>query len=95
MRLISKTKQLVELREKYPDWSYRQYAEYLDTSHETVRSLLSRLGLSRKKKGRPSNEERDHAAVKRKKKKLVMPESPQHRVFSKAGPRSYGYTKLI
>lgn len=93
MTRITKTQKLLDLREKHPDWNYRQYAEYLGQSHETVRSIISRLGLSGKR-GRPRNEDRDKLHVKKNKKK-PMPEPPQHRVFSKAGPRSHGYTKLM
>jgi len=91
---VTKTQKLLDLREKYPNWSYKQYAEYLGQSHETVRSILSRLGLSRKKKGRPRNNERDLAYVN-KKKKVSPLKPPAGRVFSKAGPRSHGYTKLM
>jgi hypothetical protein len=85
---MSKRKKLRQLFYQYPDWSYRQYADKLGQSVDSVRAALSAMGLSRKSYTKPEP----------KKPKMNLPKKPEPRkstVASKATPTRSGYIKLL
>jgi len=85
--MTSKRKRLFRLVKLHPDWSYKQYAEALDQSVDSVRGALSALKLSKKTKEKPAP-----------KVKMRLPEKVEPRksvVASKASSTRFGYTKLM
>lgn len=77
---------------RFPDWTYKQYAERLGKNEESVRSVASKMGMA-KKRGRPSNLDLMKNLKPRTKK--PKPEPPRFIVASKAMPSRSGYLKLM
>lgn len=89
VKALSKRKELGRLVREHPDWSYKQYAEYLSQSEATIRGVLSALKLSRNYK---YHKNKDRAQEKLPK---ALPKSTGHVAGRCSTSYSSGYLKLL
>lgn len=91
---LSVRAQLRDLVVKHPDWAYKQYAEVLGVSTDSVRGSLNAMGLSKKQRRLESEKQTKKVSFKPPKRTLAQ-ESVSAVSSSATRSRSVGYLKLM
>lgn len=88
---------LRELVVEHPDWTYRQYAEALGQTVDSVRGAMSKMGLSTGRQGRPTKRELEERKTNIEKMKVadILKDPAKYRAAARSGPRMGGYIKLL
>lgn len=91
---LSVRAQLRDLVTEHPDWTYKQYAEVVGVSTDSVRGSLNAMGLSKKQR-RVSSEKQIRKVSFKPPKRTLAQESVSAVSSSTTRSRSVGYLKLI